>query len=100
MLALAGFGLGLFTPANNATIAGSGRPDQAGMVSGVLNMTRGIGTALGVAVAGATYSMAAGGADPAAGRASDGFRVSMLVLAALAIIAAAAARPRRPRRGR
>jgi EmrB/QacA subfamily drug resistance transporter len=88
MLALAGFGLGLFTPANNATIAGAGRADQAGMVSGVLNMTRGIGTAFGVAVAGATYSIGAGAADHAAGPAADGFRLSMLVLAALAALAA------------
>jgi EmrB/QacA subfamily drug resistance transporter len=98
MLAVAGFGLGLFTPANNASIAGSGRPDQAGMVSGMLNMTRGIGTALGVAVAGATYSIAARGAGAAAGPAGDGFRVSMLVLAALAGCAAAAALLTGPRR--
>jgi EmrB/QacA subfamily drug resistance transporter len=92
MLALAGFGLGLFTPANNATIAGAGRPDQAGMVSGILNMTRGIGTALGVAVAGATYSIGAstvGTVGEAPGPAADGFRLSMLVLAALAALAAA-----------
>ena len=59
LLVLVGAGLGLFTPANNATVAGCGRPDQAGLVSGVLNMTRGIGTALGVAVAGASYGLAA-----------------------------------------
>ena len=57
MLALAGVGLGLFTPANNATVAGAGAAENAGMVSGVLNMTRGIGTSLGVAVAGATYEL-------------------------------------------
>lgn len=57
MLALAGAGLGLFTPANNATVAGAGAAENAGMVSGVLNMTRGIGTSLGVAVAGATYEL-------------------------------------------
>jgi MFS family permease len=57
MLALAGVGLGLFTPANNATVAGAGAAENAGMVSGVLNMTRGIGTSLGVAVAGASYEL-------------------------------------------
>ncbi len=87
MLAVTGVGLGLFTPANNATVAGSGRPDQAGMVSGVLNMTRGIGTALGVAVAGATYTLVAG-AGTLPGPAADGFRATVLVLAALAAVAA------------
>ncbi len=77
LLALAGVGLGLFLPANNATVAGRGRPDQAGLVSGVLNMTRGIGTALGVAVAGASYSVA----DPVAG-----FRLTSAVLAGLAML--------------
>ena len=76
LLLLVGAGLGLFIPANNAAVAGSGRPDQAGQVSGVLNTTRGLGTALGVAVAGALFSL-------------HGFGPTALVLAALALIAAA-----------
>jgi EmrB/QacA subfamily drug resistance transporter len=56
-LAAIGVGTGLFTPANNARIMSYGRTDQAGMVSGLLNMTRGIGTALGVALTGAAYSL-------------------------------------------
>jgi MFS family permease len=75
LLAVAGIGLGLFTPANNAAIAGSGQEEHAGMVSGVLNMTRGIGTALGIAVAGLAY-------------AHGGFSVTMPVLAGLAGLAA------------
>jgi EmrB/QacA subfamily drug resistance transporter len=78
LLALTGAGLGLFTPANNATVAGRGRLDQAGVVSGVLNMTRGLGTALGVAVAGACYGLAEG---PVAG-----FRLTCGVLAVLALL--------------
>jgi len=89
MLALAGGGLGLFTPANNAIVAGAGRAEQAGMVSGVLNMTRGVGTSLGVAVAGAVYALTAGGsATSSSGAAADGFEVTSLVLAALAAAAA------------
>lgn len=75
LLAVAGVGLGLFTPANNAAIAGSGLAAHAGMVSGVLNMTRGVGTSLGVAVAGLAY-------------AHGGFSVAMPLLAALAGLAA------------
>ncbi|MBV9594314.1 MAG: MFS transporter [Actinobacteria bacterium] len=81
VLALCGVGLGLFTPANNAAIARAGRPEQSGMVSGVLNMTRGFGTALGVAVAATTYATAArSGPD-------NGLRVTMIVLAACALVA-------------
>jgi EmrB/QacA subfamily drug resistance transporter len=78
-LALTGIGLGLFTPANNAAVM-SGAPARAsGMTCGVLNMTRGIGTALGVAVAALAYG--AGGV-PAAGALLAG-------CAALAALAAA-----------
>jgi EmrB/QacA subfamily drug resistance transporter len=81
MLVLVGAGLGIFTPANNAAVAGSGRMDQAGLVSGVLNMTRGVGTALGVAAAGATYGLA--GPHPVAG-----LRDTMLLLGVLALLGA------------
>jgi EmrB/QacA subfamily drug resistance transporter len=74
MLALAGAGLGLFTPANNAVIAGAGAAENAGMVSGLLNMTRGIGTSLGVAVAGTAYL-------------HGGFAATMTTLAVLAAAA-------------
>jgi hypothetical protein len=53
-LMLIGLGLGAFIPANNATVMSASPPGHAGVVSGILNMTRGIGTALGVAVAGAS----------------------------------------------
>lgn len=91
ILGATGFGFGLFTPANNATVAGSGSPQQAGMVSGLLNMTRGVGTALGVAVAAASYSLAGGGgAAQARGElAVNSFRVAAALLAVLAAAAAA-----------
>ena len=50
LLAVAGTGFGLFTPANNAAIMSEARLGQAGQVGGVLTMTRSLGTALGVAV--------------------------------------------------
>ncbi len=87
VLALAGLGLGLFIPANNATVAAGGHAHQAGMVSGVLNMTRGIGTSLGVAVAAATYTLGGGVLSSS----SHGFQVTMVVLAICALCAAAAA---------
>ncbi|HEY6537925.1 MAG TPA: MFS transporter [Candidatus Dormibacteraeota bacterium] len=59
-LAMVGIGLGAFTPPNNAAIMGSVARNQAGMASGILNMTRGMGTALGVALAGLVFGLSAG----------------------------------------
>lgn len=50
VLAMAGLGLGTFTPANNAMIMGAIPARSAGTGSGLVNMTRGLGTALGVAL--------------------------------------------------
>jgi EmrB/QacA subfamily drug resistance transporter len=89
-LAITGLGLGAFTPANNATIMSASPPGHAGVISGVLNMTRGTGTALGVALAGALYAAAAGlsSADIAhasGAGAAHGMTVSLAALGALAL---------------
>ncbi|HXM71192.1 MAG TPA: MFS transporter [Thermoanaerobaculia bacterium] len=49
-LAVAGAGLGLFVAANNAATMFSAPPQRAGAAGGLLNMARGLGTALGVAL--------------------------------------------------
>jgi EmrB/QacA subfamily drug resistance transporter len=94
-LALAGVGLGLFTPANNAAIMGAAPPHQAGSAGGVLNMTRGVGTSLGVAVTALVFS-GAGGAAAAAGahHAASGFSAALLMLAGVSLVAAAVASTR------
>ncbi len=51
-LAIAGAGLGAFIPVNNALVMRAGPRSRAGTLSGVLNTTRTLGTALGVALAG------------------------------------------------
>ena len=61
-LALTGIGLGLFTPANNAAVMSASPRGHAGVTGGMLNMTRGLGTALGVALAGALFTAGAGAA--------------------------------------
>jgi len=85
-LAAMGLGLGLFTPANNATVAAAGHDHQAGMVSGVLNMTRGVGTSLGVALGAVAYSLAAALGTTAGAPAVPGlgFRMAVAVFAVLA----------------
>jgi MFS family permease len=96
-LALAGLGLGAFTPANNATIMSASPKGHTGVVSGVLNMTRGFGTALGVALASALYLAASGatGAGASPTSAATGLTVAVAALGVIAV-AAAVALLRRP----
>jgi EmrB/QacA subfamily drug resistance transporter len=79
-LAVAGAGLGLFTPPNNAAIMAAAPKRQSGMAGGVLNMTRGTGTALGLALTAAAYEL---GGSP-----RQGFRIAVLFLATMAAAAA------------
>ncbi len=51
-LALVGAGLGAFIPLNNATVMSAAPRSRVGVLSGVLNTTRCLGTALGVALPG------------------------------------------------
>jgi EmrB/QacA subfamily drug resistance transporter len=88
-LALAGLGLGAFTPANNATIMSAAPKGHTGVISGTLNMTRGLGTALGVALASALYIAASGatGASASPGAAASGLTAALAALAGLALAA-------------
>jgi hypothetical protein len=79
--------MGLFTSPNNASIMGATSEQHAGMASGVLNMTRGLGTALGLAVTATVFSVAGGDIARgmgAAGSAARAFSVTAYVLAAVA----------------
>ena len=92
-LALAGVGLGAFTPANNAAVMSASPPGHTGVVGGMLNMTRGLGTALGVALTGAVFTAVAGvtGANlPQASAAGHGLAAALAVLGVLALITGAA----------
>ena len=86
-LAGLGLGLGLFTPANNAAIMGSAPRQQAGVASGVLNMTRGMGTATGQALAALILSVAAAGLTHPASVLS-GFFSCAAFLAVASVVAA------------
>jgi len=50
MLAVAGLGLGIFVPANNAVIMRTAGPACASMLDGLVSMARGTGTTLGIAL--------------------------------------------------
>jgi MFS family permease len=105
--ALAGAGLGAFIPANNAGVMSAVSRARAGALSGVLNTTRGLGTALGVALASLLYTAIArpagtapaGGATAALAAAGHGLSVTLIVLAGVALGTAALlllARPSTP----
>jgi MFS family permease len=50
LLGLAGLCLGVLVPANNALIMRTGTPSMAGTLGGLVNVARGIGTTLGIAL--------------------------------------------------
>jgi EmrB/QacA subfamily drug resistance transporter len=83
-LIIIGAGSGLFTPANNAAIMITSPPHRASIAGGVLNMTRALGTALGVAITSLVYEIAGSGVN--------GYRAAMLTLAVLAAFAATISR--------
>jgi EmrB/QacA subfamily drug resistance transporter len=91
-LALIGIGLGLFTSPNNAAIMGAAPSQQAGMASGILNMTRGFGTALGLALTGLVFTISSRNSGDTPSRAAHAlaahaFTATALVLAAIAATA-------------
>jgi EmrB/QacA subfamily drug resistance transporter len=86
-LAVVGTGLGLFTPPNNAAVMASAPRDQAGQASGILNMTRGFGTALGLALT--SLVLGAGSHHLLSANAvADGFEVACLFLSGVGLVAA------------
>jgi MFS family permease len=91
MLAVAGLGLGLFVPANNAVIMRSAEAGSASVLGGLVNMARGIGTTFGIALVTLTLHLAGPGQ---AGRPDA--TTALAVLAAAAVAAAAIAATIRP----
>jgi EmrB/QacA subfamily drug resistance transporter len=80
LLALLGMGLGLFIPANNTAIMAAIPSRLSATAGGMVNMTRGAGTALGIAMV--TLALHAATSVPA------GARLAFAVLAVVAVLAA------------
>lgn len=85
-LGLLGIGLGMYIPANNSAIMAAVPAPRAATVGGMVNMARGLGTALGVAVVSLTLHLGRAGGHRAS------VALSMGILAAVALWAVAAAR--------
>lgn len=86
-LAVLGIGLGMFTPPNNAAIMGAAPMAQAGVASGVLNMSRGMGTAMGLAFTSLVFGLVAGSEHTSATLVTRGFETSAAFLALIALVA-------------
>ncbi|MFZ0995974.1 MAG: MFS transporter [Candidatus Dormiibacterota bacterium] len=86
-----GVGIGAFTSSNNAAIMRTVGREQSGMASGILNMTRGMGTATGVALTGVVLGLAAGVSSTQAhspALATKGLVAAAFFLAAVVVVAA------------
>ncbi len=86
LLVVIGAGLGSFISPNNSGIMAAVPPGQSGLASGLLNMSRGLGTAMGLAVASAVFGALRGDWGPPAS-VTTAFRATILVLAAVALLA-------------
>jgi EmrB/QacA subfamily drug resistance transporter len=85
-LAALGAGLGLFTPANNASIVSAAPRRDAGVVSGMLNMGRGLGTAIGLAVTSLVLGVAAPTVAASQGAVARGFSTATGILALVSML--------------
>jgi EmrB/QacA subfamily drug resistance transporter len=93
-------GYGLFQTANNTAVMTGTRPDQRGVTSGLLNLSRNLGRITGAAAMGAVFALGSGTSDvstagPAA--VATGLRVTFGAAGLLVVVAlATSATARRP----
>jgi len=98
-------GYALFQTANNTAVMADISPEQRGVMSGMLNLSRNLGLITGASVMGAVFAFAAATTDITTARpeaVARGMRITFavaaaLILVALAIVAAAYRRTRRDR---
>ncbi len=85
-------GYSIFQTANNAAVMADVHPDQRGVISGILNLSRNLGLITGASVMGAVFAFASGASDiktahPEA--VAAGMRVTFLIAAILILVALA-----------
>lgn len=87
-------GYALFQTANNTAVMTDIRPDQRGVISGLLNLSRNLGLITGASVMGAVFAFASGASDIAMARSeavAAGMRITFAVAAILIVVALAIA---------
>jgi MFS family permease len=83
-------GYGLFQTANNTAVMAEVRPDQRGVVSGLLNLARNLGLITGASVMGAVFALGAMTSDITTARpeaVATGLRVTFAVSTFLIVVA-------------
>jgi EmrB/QacA subfamily drug resistance transporter len=84
----------LFQAANNTAVMTDAAPDQRGVISGLLNLSRNLGLITGASVMGAVFAIASGTVDQAAARpgaVAAGMRATFAAGAVLMLVALAVA---------
>ncbi|RWP29635.1 MFS transporter [Mesorhizobium sp.] len=87
-------GYALFQTANNTAVMSDIRPDQRGVISGLLNLSRNLGLITGASVMGAVFAFASEAIDIATARpdaVATGMRITFAVAAILIVVALAVA---------
>jgi EmrB/QacA subfamily drug resistance transporter len=87
-------GYALFQTANNTAVMRDIRPDQRGVTSGLLNLSRNLGLITGASVMGAVFALASATSDITTARpaaVATGMRITFAVGAILTVVALAAA---------
>ncbi|RWP22015.1 MAG: MFS transporter [Mesorhizobium sp.] len=87
-------GYALFQTANNAAVMSDISPDQGGVISGLLNLSRNLGLITGASVLGAVFAFASEATDMATARpdaVATGMRITFAVAAILIVVALAVA---------
>ena len=88
------FGYALFQTANNTAVMADIHPDQRGVISGLLNLSRNLGLITGASVMGAVFAFAAATLDITTARpdaVASGMRITFAVAAILIVVALAIA---------
>ena len=87
-------GYALFQAANNTAVMTNIRPDQRGVISGMLNLSRNLGLITGASAMGAVFALASATTDIATARpevVATGMRITFAVAAGLIVVALAIA---------
>jgi EmrB/QacA subfamily drug resistance transporter len=87
-------GYALFQAANNTAVMTDIRPDQRGVISGMLNLSRNLGLITGASVMGAVFALASATVDITTARpeaVAAGMRITFAVAAMLIVVALAIA---------
>jgi len=87
-------GYALFQTANNTAVMADVEPDQRGVISGMLNLSRNLGLITGASALGAVFALASASVDMATARpeaVASGLRITFAVALVLIVVALAIA---------